>query len=503
MRAALGRRVGPLPALALVTLTGALLGMRATPGWSGTAAALVPGAVLTAVLVRPPRRAVPCAGLALAAAFAVAWGGASVRAALPALARTPQRTGTVVDVEGSVGAEPRRVGDRWQVVVAVTRVDGERARERVVLLTDDAPPALGERLAMRAVVRPLPDGGYGAWLAGQHVVALVDPLGRPEVAPARGPAAWTERLRDGLRSAAQHRAPPAAAGLVVGLVTGDVRLLPDEDAEAMRAAGLSHLTAVSGSNVALVLAAALGAAELLRLPAGGRRAVLAVTIAWFALLTRFEPSVLRAGTMAALVVAADARGVPREPLHLLAGALVLLLAIDPFLAGSLGLLLSATATLGVLVVAPALVARAPSGLPRPVAALAGVTLGAQLAVAPLLVATFGAVPLVAPPANLVAVPLAALASAGAVAGAVLVPFAPALAGWVLWLAAWPARGVLVVAGRAAGVPLALGARGLMVLAAVGGAAVLVRRWVGSGAGPPPGPRTGRGTAPRADRRAQG
>ncbi|MEY3019718.1 MAG: hypothetical protein RLZZ272_702 [Actinomycetota bacterium] len=478
MRARLGRRVGPLPALAVIGLVGAVLGSRtaplAPPVTTALAAPLavslmvplVPGVVLTALLARRARRDVARAALALAAAFAVAWGGAAVRAGLPELAHTPARVGAVVEVSGAVGAEPRRVGDRWQVVVAATEVDGRRARERVVLLTDDEPPALGERLSLRAVVRPLPDGGYGAWLAGQHVVALVDPLAAVEVRPARGPAAWTERLRAGLRTAAQHRARPGPAGLVVGLVTGDVRLLPDEDAVAMRDAGLSHLTAVSGSNVALVLVAALGAAEVLRLRAGGRRVLLAVTITGFALLTRFEPSVLRAGTMAALVVAADARGVPREPLHLLAGALVLLLAIDPFLAGSLGLLLSATATLGVLVVAPALVARAPRVLPRPIGALAGVTLSAQLAVAPLLVATFGEVPLVALPANLAAVPLAGIASALAVAGAALVPFAPGAAGRVLGLAAWPAAGVLAVAHRGAAAPATIGARGLVVVAIV-------------------------------------
>lgn len=472
MRAPLGRRVGPLPAIAVVSLGGAILGARGAPAGAEPTVALLAGLVLTVALsgtlVGAPSRDGLRAAVALAATFAVTFGGASVRAALPDLAIAPSRLGTVVELEGAVGSEPRRVGDRWQVVVAVTRIDGARSRERVVLLVDDDPPALGEGIEVRAVVRALPEGGYGRWLASQHVVALIDPLGAPVLAPAHGPAAWTERLRGGLRDAAARRSPRASAGLVVGLVTGDVRLLPDDDVEAMRAAGLSHLTAVSGSNVALVLAAALGAAELLRLHARGRRVLLSATIAWFALLTRFEPSVLRAGTMAALVVVADARGVAREPLHLLAGALLLLLAVDPFLAGSLGLLLSATATLGVLVVAPALVERAPSRVPRPLAALAGVTLGAQLAVAPLLVATFGVVPLVALPANLLAVPLAALASAVAVAGAVLVPIAPEPAAWVLAVAAVPASGVLVVAERAARVPVELGARGLLGVAALVG-----------------------------------
>jgi competence protein ComEC len=465
VRAPLGRRLGPLPVLAAVSLGAASIGMHRPPAAEarGLVGALLAGAVATLVLALvaggdgPDRRRPLVALLALVATAAVSAGGAAVRAALPALAATPElaASGGRRELVGRVAAEPRRVGERWQVVVALERV-GERAvRERVALLVDDDPPALGERLSLTASARPLPDGGYGTWLAQQHVVTIVTASGPIEITSARGLAASTERLRAGLRHAAGARSPAAPAGLVVGLVSGDTRLLPADDVEAMRAAGLSHLTAVSGSNVALVLAVALGAAHLLRAPPALRRTVLVVTVGWFALLTRLEPSVLRAGTMAALVVVADARGVAREAVHLLAGALLLLLAVDPFLAGSLGLLLSAAATLGVLVVAPALVARAPARVPRALAALAAVSIGAQVAVAPLLLGAFGEVPLVALPANLVAVPLAGVASALAVAGTALLPLAPALAERVLALAALPAAGILAVARRAALVPVAV------------------------------------------------
>lgn len=509
MRAATGRRLGPLPLLALASVAGALLG-RATPvapSARGLALAMLPAVVLVglfagSVWVRRPGvttsrpragssrhgaapmpsgrvnerwRGVASAALALAATTAVATAGASVRATLPMFARTPELAarGGTLEVSGRVAAEPRRVGERWQVVLALERVGGLAARERAALLLEEHPPALGERVTVRASARPLPEGGYGTWLAQQHVVAIVDARGPIVVSPASGLAASTERLRDGLRRRAAARAPIAPAGLVVGLVSGDTRLLPEADVEAMRAAGLSHLTAVSGSNVALVLAAVLGALHALRAPPSLRRAVLIATIGWFALLTRLEPSVLRAGTMALLVVAADARGVAREAVHLLAGALLLLLAVDPFLAGSLGLLLSAGATLGVLVVAPAILERIPSRVPRSLAALAAVTLGAQLAVAPLLLGAFGEVPLIGLPTNLVAVPLAGLASALAVAGTVLVAVAPGLAEHVLAMAALPAGGVLAVARAAAEHPVALmPGRGsvLVALLTVGGGA---------------------------------
>lgn len=496
MRAAAGRRLGPLPLLALASVAGALVGraLPVAPSARGLALAMLPAVVLVTLLAgsvgsstgpersaNEHRRAVALGVVALAATTAVAIAGASVRATLPSLARTPELAarGGALEVAGRVAGEPRRVGERWQVVLALERIGGLEARERVALLLDEEPPALGQQVAMRASARPLPDGGYGAWLAQQHVVAIVDARGPIEALPATGLAASTERLREGLRRRASARAPSAPAGLVVGLVSGDTRLLPEPDVEAMRAAGLSHLTAVSGSNVALVLAAALAALHALRAPPGLRRAALVATIGWFALLTRLEPSVLRAGTMALLVVAADARGVAREAVHLLAGALLLLLAVDPFLAGSLGLLLSAGATLGVLVVAPAILARVPGRVPRPIAALAAVTLGAQLAVAPLLLGAFGEVPLVGLPANLIAVPLAGIASALAVAGTVLVVVAPGLAEHVLALAALPAGGILAVARVAAEHPVALvpgrASATVLVLSVASGAALAVRR----------------------------
>lgn len=213
----------------------------------------------------------------------------------------------------------------------------------------------------------------------------------------------------------------------------------------MQATGLSHLTAVSGSNTAVLLAGIAFMLSVARVAARVRWGLLALVVPWFAFLTRLEPSVLRAGTMALLVIAAAIRGVAREPLHLLAGAVLLLLVIDPMLSWSLGLLLSAGATLGVLVLAPALAARLTRYLPRPVAALLGITLGAQLAVAPVLLMSFGRIETVSVPANMLAVPLAAVGAAIAFVASALALVSPAAAGSVFVLASPAAWGVLRVA----------------------------------------------------------
>ena len=74
-----------------------------------------------------------------------------------------------------------------------------------------------------------------------------------------------EHLRAGLREAAAPL-PADARGLLPALVIGDTSRTPDDLTEAMLATGMTHLSAVSGSNVAIVLAVALAAAAVLAGP---------------------------------------------------------------------------------------------------------------------------------------------------------------------------------------------------------------------------------------------
>jgi competence protein ComEC len=201
-------------------------------------------------------------------------------------------------------------------------------------------------------------------------------------------------------------------------VIGDDSREPPAMVDAFRGSGLSHLTAVSGQNVAFLLAAA--GLLLRRLRPWWRWAVSVVLIAWFMALTRFEPSVLRAGLMAMLAISAFTLGHRQHPARLLALALTVLVLVDPFLVWSVGLWLSVGATAGVCVVGPWLAERL-RGPPWWSLAL-GTTLGAQVGVVVPSVLVFHRLPLVSIPANLLAVP---------VAGAVMLVGLPVglLAGW--------------------------------------------------------------------------
>jgi competence protein ComEC len=208
-----------------------------------------------------------------------------------------------------------------------------------------------------------------------------------------------------------------------GLVIGDDRDQPFEMIQRFRASGLSHLTAVSGQNVAFVLAAA---GPLLRaLRPFSRWVVTLGLIAWFVSLTRFEPSIVRAGAMAALSATAFVLGRERAPARILCLAVIGLLLIDPLLVRSVGFWLSVGATGGVATVGPWLGERL-----RVLGILAmpvGVTVGAQVGVIVPALLVFGRLPLVSIPANLLAVP---------VAGFVMLYGLPAglVAGWVPALA---------------------------------------------------------------------
>lgn len=340
--------------------------------------------------------------------------------------------GGSAQVDAVVVREPQPIAHGWHVVLRVRAVDGRPTRERAATTLPDAVP-LGTAVQATATARPLPDSGYGRWIAQQHVGVLLDADDWHQVDSAGWLARASEHMRASIRQVAQRALDQRSAGLVVGLVTGDTRLMGERDLAAMQQVGLSHLTAVSGAHVAVVIGGVLGLSGLLRLPLGWQRGAIAVTIVWFAFVTRLQPSVLRAGSMALILLLVAARGRPRDARHALAIAVLVLLLTDPLLATSLGLLLSASATAGVLVIAPAVAERLPQ-MPWRLAQLISVTVGAQIAVLPLLLATFGTVSLASIPANIIAVPAAMMSAGLAFAGAVIASFWQLPAIPLFWLA---------------------------------------------------------------------
>ena len=237
-----------------------------------------------------------------------------------------------------------------------------------------------------------------------------------------------ERIVDQIRPADSD-----ARGLLVGFLIGDISDVSSIVNEEMRRAGLSHLVAVSGSNVALFLVGLVIVTAPLAIMPAARLVVVLNGLLVFGALTRWEPSVLRAAAMAALVALGRYVGIPLEPvtaLAVVAGASVLL---EPGLATSVGFQLSVLATAGLMAGARWW----PGG--GKAARILKATLAAQLAVAPLLLAVFGSVPLLSPVANLLAIPIVTAATSLAGIGAALG------SGPIIVLAELLAKAVIIIA----------------------------------------------------------
>ena len=235
---------------------------------------------------------------------------------------------------------------------------------------------------------------------------------------------------------------------------------------------------------------------LARLRFGPRLAATLAVLGGFALLTRFEPSVLRATAMAAVAATGTAFGRPSSSRRALGLGVAAMVLVDPMLATSLGFQLSAAATAGIVLGARPIERALPG--PRWLAAPLSLTIAAQLAVSPLLVATFGPLPVASLPANVLAGPAAGPVmvwglTGGLVAGLVGGPLATALHLPTRLMLTW-LEGVALGATR-----LPLGSLGPahLALAAAGLALLLATRPRPTTAPPPsPGP-VGRAAAGRA------
>jgi competence protein ComEC len=337
----------------------------------------------------------------------------------------PQRLGAF---EGPVRLvdDPQPFGAATRVLI---QVDGERfelwARGRA-LQQRVAGWRGGESVLVHGQRRGLDTERQGR-VAWQHVVGEFR-LDWASDVMAGGPI---DRASNRVRAAIERGAevlPGDDGALFRGLVVGDDRDQPREMILRFRASGLSHLTAVSGQNVSFVLAAAGPVLRALR--PWIRWAVTLGLIAWFVSLTRFEPSIVRAGTMAALSATAFVLGRERAPARILCLAVTVLLLVDPLIVRSVGFWLSVGATAGVATAGPWLGQRL-----RCFGILAmplGVTLGAQLGVVIPALLVFGRLPLVSVPANLLAVPVAGFVMLYGLPAGLLAGFVPQVAGIVMF-----------------------------------------------------------------------
>lgn len=310
--------------------------------------------------------------------------------------------GTAKLIRGRVVSEPLRMRGGSAFLV---EVGGHRIWMRSY--TGEA-PSLGDLVGTEGRVDPLdPEDRFESSLYRRGAVGktAVNEV-RVEERNSNPFLRASTALRDRMRKALASDLPRGEAGLVLGMTIGDESLISDESREDFRATGLSHLTAVSGTNVALVLGSMLFLLRMIGFRRTAQVFVGILVVCFFAVVTRWEPSVLRATVMACLALSGFLFGRLYDAVHGLALAFVGILAFDTDLAWSIGFQLSFLASLGILLLAPP-ISKALSVLPRGMAQAISVALGAQAAVTPALAFHFGRVSLASVPANLVAFPLVA------------------------------------------------------------------------------------------------
>jgi competence protein ComEC len=309
---------------------------------------------------------------------------------------------------------------------------------------------------------------------GDDVVAVFNPSTAPESIGEPGLIAdVAEHVRSGLRDAVSGL-PDDARGLLPGLVIGDTSRTPQSLTAAMLTTGMTHLSAVSGSNVAVVLAAALGLCRVLGVRRRWRPPVALLLLVSFVILARPEPSVLRAAVMGVIGLLGLSTSRRRMGVPALSGAVLVLLCIDPWLSRSYGFALSTLATLGLLLFARPWGDWFARFLPTRLKGLGvaiAIPVAAQAMCGPVVVLLQGSVTLIGVVANLLAAPLVAPATVLGVSVALVALVSHPVAVLLGWLAALPTLGIAWVARACAGVPMGTlpwpdGAPGALLLTAV-------------------------------------
>ncbi|TPW74488.1 ComEC/Rec2 family competence protein [Schumannella soli] len=388
--------------------------------------------------------------------IAVALGAGALAATTSALADQHRRPAALQRIAAAESTA------RWRLVTTTAVRDG-RASVRVVALeqrgatttldTDGVlfaqgldPVPLGttlEATARAAATDPGDDSAVLLFARGDPVV-----VGEP-----RGGDGLLDALRSRFREAAA-RLPGDGGQLLPGLAIGDTAELDAGLDDAMKVASLTHLTAVSGANCAVVVAlvfgllALLGASRLVRVLGSG------IALLGFVALVTPEPSVVRAAVMAGIVLLTLALGRPVRGLPVLGAAVLVLVIADPGLARSYGFVLSVLATAGLLVLAPPLARRLERWMPRFLALAIAVPLAAQLFCQPVLILLQPVLPLYGVPANLLTEPAAPIATVLGLAACLVLPVFPALGDLLCTLAWVPSAWIAAVARFAADLPAA-------------------------------------------------
>lgn len=273
------------------------------------------------------------------------------------------------------------------------------------------------------------------------------------ISPPTGFAAFAADVRERFGVAVDAAVGDYTQGLIPGMVIGDVSLQSSEEKQAYIDTGLSHLSAVSGSNCMYVATAALIAARVCKLGLRAQIAAAGLALIVYAGLVGPEPSVLRATVSGLVGFTAVIASTRAEPIHVLCLSVIGLVLVDSDLAVNYAFALSTAATAGIVAISPLIYrALAPLGWPDIVGKAVSVAAAADLATAPIIALMAGKVSLVAVVANVLVSPVVGAVTVLGMAAAILAQLHHILAAPLLWVIQPLAGWIRVVAETGAHLP---------------------------------------------------
>jgi competence protein ComEC len=424
--------------------------------------------------------------LALALAVAGWWWG-SMR--LERLDRSPlaARAGTAASVRLIVTGPARSGRFDVSAPAVVVRFGELVAREPVLFRVPKgrSPPQGGMVETVGELVVPRSSrSGFDerAWLRRRGIHLIVSAARWRLVGGRGGLNGFADRLRRRLKSSIADGLHGDRAAVVEGVVLGEDSGLSDNLRQRFRASGLYHLLAVSGQNVALVAAGAVGLVWVLGVSRLFGQLLALVAIASYVLAVGAQPSVVRAGVAGALTSIAWLSARAADRWHLLLVGATVLLAWNPYTLFDVGFQLSFAAVIAIFVLVPRF-ERFLEGYPlgRPLRLVVAVSAACGLATAPIAWLQFHAIQLLTVPANALAAPAAAPLLALGLAAAAVAPFSASAAAALVWANGWCAAYLIAVARFIGGVPGAQirSTQALLVLLA---GAVLLAAYASDGRG---------------------
>jgi competence protein ComEC len=476
-------RLPPAHLLAGALCVGLALALLLREAHAGLLVAALTAALGAAPAASAARVPLLACGLLLAGLW---WGGVRLEALDRSLLEPEIGRAALARVE--VTGPARRGEFALHVPVRVRRFGARHLdeRARLDLPPEPAPPQGSLLEVVVTVARPREPEGDGdfdeaAYLRRQGIHVVLRGSAYRVVGRRGGLGGLGDGLRRGVVSSLETVPAGERRAVLAGVVLGEDEGLEADLRDSFRASGLYHLLAVSGQNVAYVVAGTILLVWALGLPRRVGELAALGTIGAYVLAVGWQPSVVRAGVAGGLASLAWLASRPRDRWYFLLVGAAVLLAWNPYSLLEPGFQLSFSAVAAIFLLVP-WIGRRLEGYPVPqrLAEVIAVSSACGLVTAPVLWLHFDAIPVYSVLANALAAPVVAPLLGLALGAAALHPVLPEAAAALVWLDAWLAAYLAVCARLVGGLPHAQASsvQVLALLAAVAAFVILFARMRG-------------------------